>query len=185
MSVPPDRMTVRTGPMKDPNKIMGLPKWAFYVIIAVGLVLAWYIYKRSTSASSASLQTANAGTEPDTTNGLTAADIGGTPSDNSFATNTDAMALEEQIQQLETSLAQLQGSGGGNGAGVGVPVAPPVTDPRGPNPQPVSAPGSPVVSSPSPVGSSGGGGQQPPAIYAPFGNEIPPYVPRLGAFVPT
>ena len=119
MSVPPDRMAARTpGTIKDPNKIMGLPKWAFFAIIIVGVVLAWYIYKRSQSSNAASLQTANAGTEPDTTNGVTAADIGGTPADNSFATQTDAQAIEEQIQSLQDSLFQLQQSNGGNGAGI-------------------------------------------------------------------
>ena len=119
MSVPPDRMAARTpGTIKDPNKIMGLPKWAFFVVIALGVVVAWYIYKRSQSANAASLQTANAGTEPDTTNGVTAADIGGTPADNSFATQTDEMAIEEQIQALQNSLFQLQQSNGGNGAGL-------------------------------------------------------------------
>ena len=119
MSVPPDRMAARNpGPMKDPNKIMGLPKWAFFVIIAIGLVLAWYIWKRSQASNAASLQTANAGAQPDTTNGVTAADIGGTPADNSFATQTDAQALEEQIQALQNSLFQLQQSNGGNGAGL-------------------------------------------------------------------
>ena len=119
MSVPPDRMAARNpGPMKDPNKIMGLPKWAFFVIIAIGLVLAWYIWKRSQANNAASLQTANAGAQPDTTNGVTAADIGGTPADNSFATQTDAQALEEQIQALQNSLFQLQQSNGGNGAGL-------------------------------------------------------------------
>lgn len=119
MSVPPDRMAVRNpGPMKDPNKIMGLPKWAFFVIIAIGLVIAWYVWKRSQSSNAASLQTANAGAQPDTTNGVTAADIGGTPADNSFATQTDETALEEQIQAMQNSLFQLQQSNGGNGAGV-------------------------------------------------------------------
>ena len=119
MSVPPDRMAARTpGTIKDPNKIMGLPKWAFFAIIIVGVVLAWYIYKRSQSSNAAALQTANAGTEPDTTNGVTAADIGGTPADNSFTTQTDAQALEEQIQSLQDSLFQLQQSNNGNGAGI-------------------------------------------------------------------
>lgn len=114
MSVPPDRMAVRQG--GDPNKIMGVKKPVFWVIIALGLVLAFYIWRR-TKNSGSDLQSANAGTQPDT-NGVTAADIGGTPADNSFATNTDLTAIEQQIQQLEQSLFQLQQSNGGNGAGL-------------------------------------------------------------------
>ena len=116
MSVPPDRMAVR--PAGDPNKIMGLDKKVFWVIIALGLLLAFYIWRRSKNTSSSALTSANAGAEPDTTNGVTAADIGGTPADNSFATNTDLSAIEQQIQQLQDSLFQLQQSNGGNGAGI-------------------------------------------------------------------
>jgi hypothetical protein len=111
MSVPPDRMA---GPVRDPNKILGLPKWAFWVIMVLGVILAYYIYKHSTSSSGATLDNSAAGT----TEGVTAADIGGTPADNSFATQTDQTALEEQIQSLQNSIAELEASNGGNGAGV-------------------------------------------------------------------
>lgn len=160
MSVPPDRMAARTpGTIKDPNKIMGMPKWVFFVIIAVGLVVAWYVWKRSQSTNAASLQTANAGTEPDTTNGVTAADIGGTPADNSFATQTDEMALEEQLQSMQNALFQLQQSNGGNGAGINT------TGPGGsPGPTPTGVDitgsqttgGQVTVGPPSPVMKPGG-----------------------------
>ena len=172
MSVPPDRMAARNpGTIKDPNKIMGLPKWAFFVIIAIGVVLAWYIYKRSQSSNAASLQTANAGTEPDTTNGVTAADIGGTPADNSFATQTDATALEEQIQAMQNSLFQLQQSVGGNGAGLPTtgPGGSTGGDPSGAvtpggtmtgtpvvNPIPTPFSGPPDTSTNTPIGTPGG-----------------------------
>lgn len=191
MSVPADRMAPR--PMGNPDKIMGMPKWAFYVVIVLGLILAYYIYKRSTAASSASLQTADAGTEP-TTNGLTAADIGGTPSDNSFATQTDEDALESQIQSLQSSYAQLAASNGGGGAGLqpgspgGSVVNGPIQWPTNPN---TSWP-TPLTNFPTNPGaidtvvSNFGGQSPPPTVYAPFGaNMIPPYVPRGGAFVAT
>lgn len=173
MSVPPERMAPRTGAGMggDPNKIMGMPKWVFFAVIALGLILAYYIYKRSTSNSN-SLTSAAAGTTVDDgttdTSGLTAADIGGTPQDNSFATQTDQTALEEQIQQLQTTLSQLQSTNGGNGASVGPnppstnPITnPPHTEPGG-NPGPVTEgvgpnpPQFPPVRITTPITGSGG-----------------------------
>ena len=113
MSVPAGRMVA---PPKDPNKIMGLPKWAFWTVIALGLILAYYIWKRSSGSSG---QTAADAVNPTTDAGLTAADVGGIPQDNSLGTVTDEMALEQQIQTLENSIAQLQASNNGNGGGVG------------------------------------------------------------------
>lgn len=135
MSVPPDRMASRSGAtVKDPTKIMGVKKPVFYAIVVGGLILAFYIWRRSKNNPN-NLQTANAGAEPDTTNGVTAADIGGTPADNSFATNTDLTALEEQLQALQNSLFQLQQSNGGNGAGLpgGDPGGVSTTPPGGSN----------------------------------------------------
>jgi hypothetical protein len=127
MSVPPNRMTSVSGPgFKDPNKIMGLPKWAFWGVMVVGVILAFYIWKRS--QNNAANTAANSNSDAD--QGLTAADIGGTPADNSFATNTDLTSLEEQIQQMEDSIAQLEASGGGGGAGI--------TNPAGPTTPPIT-----------------------------------------------
>src|SRR5215475_276492 len=120
MSVPANRMAPRSGSVqpKDPTKIMGVKKPVFWAIVALGAVLAIYIYMRSKNQSTSALDEADAGAQPNT-NGVTAADIGGTPADNSFATQTDATALEEQIQQLQNALFQLQSTNGGNGAGIG------------------------------------------------------------------
>lgn len=158
MSVPPDRMApVR--PAGDPNKIMGVPKPVFYIVLILGLILAFYIWRRSKSNPPAS--DVAAGTQPsDTTNGVTAADIGGTPSDNSFATNTDMTAIEEQIKSLQDSLFQLQQSNGGNGAGLPDPSSGGTKTPGGgiPTPTPITFPfpgvntGPPVTATPSPVG---------------------------------
>jgi hypothetical protein len=120
-----------SGPgFKDPNKIMGLPKWAFWGVMVVGVILAFYIWKRSQNSAADSAANSNS----DADQGLTAADIGGTPEDNSFATDTDLTALEEQIQQMENSIQQLEASGGGGGAGIGttqgktpVGIVPPTT----------------------------------------------------------
>lgn len=163
MSVPPDRLAVRTG---DPNKIMGVNKKVFWVVVVLGLVLAYYIYRKSQNNAN-SLATTAAGTTPtDTTNGVTAADIGGTPADNSFATATDETALEEQIQQLQTSLAQLEEANGGNGGlpGPGGSNPSPERNPTGLRPVDISIPvslsaggtGTPLTSPIQGVGSPGG-----------------------------
>lgn len=110
------RVIPRQGPAGPSDRWFGLPKWAVILIGVAGLLLAWYLWKNKDNKSS--LGSVPAGTEPDTTNGVTAADIGGTPADNSFATNTDLTAIEQQIQQLQNSLFQLQQSNGGNGAGI-------------------------------------------------------------------
>jgi len=124
-------MAPRSGTVqaKDPTKIMGVKKPIFWGILALGAILAIYLWMRSRNQNTSALQNANAGTQPDT-NGVTAADIGGVPSDNSFETQTDAQSIEEQIQQLQDALFQLQSTNGGNGAG----ISPPPTTPPGGNP---------------------------------------------------
>lgn len=116
MSVPAERMApVRQA--GDPNKIMGLPKWAFWGIIVVGIFLAFYIYKHSSQNANTSV----APTSPD--QGVTSADIGGTPPDNSIAQNTDLVTLEEQLLALQNSLLQYeQNQPGMAGAGIGPTV---------------------------------------------------------------
>ena len=116
MSVPPDRMAPRTTHVGDPDKIMGLPKPLFWIMIALGLLIAYYVFKHSSSATSTTpAQDSNA-----TTNGVTAADIGGTPQDNEFGTITDEEALQAQIQQMQNSINQLQGAPAGSTTGAGV-----------------------------------------------------------------
>jgi hypothetical protein len=105
-------MAVR--PTGDPTKIMGLKKPVFWGIIGAGVVLFAYLWYRSHNSAN----NAAAAGPTDSSQGLTAADIGGTPADNSFATQTDQTALEEQIQQMQDALFQLQNSNGGNGAGL-------------------------------------------------------------------
>lgn len=41
-----------SAPMGDPDKIMGLPKPVFWIIIAVGAIFAFYIFKKSSSSNS-------------------------------------------------------------------------------------------------------------------------------------
>lgn len=180
MSVPPDRMAPRTGAtMKDPNKIMGLPKWAFWAIIVVGLILAWYIWKRSQSQNAAALQTANAGAQPDTTNGVTAADIGGTPADNSFATNTDAMALEEQIQTLENSIAELEAAHPGSTTGAGIPST--TTPNNYPSPTPIPITNNIESRATTPILDSSGSGINTPIITGRGGIGVPVFHPGVGS----
>jgi hypothetical protein len=110
---------------KNPNKIMGLPKWAFFLILAVGLILAYYLYKRNQTSQD---QTANLGVSPEP--GLTAADIGGTPSDlgtsydtsggQGYDNSAQISALGDQIQSslddLSTQVSSLAGAGIGPSA---------------------------------------------------------------------
>lgn len=112
MSVPAQRMQP-VKPAGDPNKIMGLPKVAFWGIIIFGVILAFYIYKHSSSNANTSVAPTSAD------QGVTSADIGGTPPDNSIAQNTDLTTLEEQILQLQNAMLQFeQNQGGTAGAGI-------------------------------------------------------------------
>lgn len=112
MSVPAQRMQpVR--PAGDPNKIMGLPKALFWGIIIVGIIIAFYLFKHSSSNTNTSVAPTSAD------QGVTSADIGGTPPDNSIAQNTDLTTLEEQILQLQNAMLQFeQNQGATAGAGI-------------------------------------------------------------------
>lgn len=123
MSVPPDRMASRApsgavSPVQS-NKIMGLPKWAFWTIIAAGLILAYYIYKKNQASST------TAATSGNTDNGQLASDLGGTPDQNGLSFN-DVATLEAQLQQEQNSISQLQQEVSGTAAaGVGPGGIPP------------------------------------------------------------
>ena len=57
MSVPSSRMVARTSPTPgDPNKIMGVPKTAFWIIVAAGAILAFYIVRKSGGPSTPTQQ---------------------------------------------------------------------------------------------------------------------------------
>jgi hypothetical protein len=97
---------------KNPNKIMGLPKWAFWSVIVLVVILAYYLYKRNqnnTQNVATPSATDSVSYIPDTS-GLTAADVGGTPSDSGtvyqpgdYTAQFDAIA--QQIGQSESDLA--------------------------------------------------------------------------------
>lgn len=171
MSVPPDRMVPRNaGPIKDPNKIMGLSKPVFFIVVALGIVLAYIIYKRSQNSSAAPATT-------DSNAGLTAADIGGIPADNQFATENDATSLEGQIQALEASLAAAQALNDGSGV---LPTTPGNSIIDGPaqiiNPNdPTSVITQPIMSPPSQGNPGTGYGSTPssPTPQAPIGPHQP------------
>jgi hypothetical protein len=115
---------------KNPNKIMGLPKWAFWLILAGGLLLAFYLYKKNQQNSQD--QTANSGVSP--TYGLTAADIGGTPSDYGTPYDTSGgqvldnsaqiTALGDQLQSSLTDLSSQISALAGSGIGPSAASAP-------------------------------------------------------------
>lgn len=162
--MPPNdpRLVPRQSPGMPSERWFGLPKWAVIAIGIVGLIVAYYVYKKSQANNT----TTSTDVNPTTDAGLTAADVGGIPQDNSLGTVTDELALEQQIQAMQNSIAQLENSNGGNGAGLqgyhsgqtgGGPIpitnGPPNTPPGG-SPGPV--PGLPGQGAKTPVGIGGG-----------------------------
>lgn len=105
---------------KDPKKILGMPKWVFWALMAAILILAYYLYKRNQTSQN---QTANVSPSP----GLTAADIGGTPSDTGTAYDTsggqpvdNSAQIQALSDQLNSSLSDLSSQISGlSAAGVG------------------------------------------------------------------
>jgi len=102
--MPPE--TTSSSPPKDPKKIMGMPKWAFWLILAVGLILAYYLYKRNQSASNNTAASLGV----DSSQGLTAADIGGTPSDYGTPYDTSGGSTVDNSAQIDALGQQLQSS---------------------------------------------------------------------------
>jgi hypothetical protein len=114
-------------PPGNSGKIMGLSKPLFWGIIVVGVIVAYWLYKRNQNAtqSVATPSATDVVSSPDTS-GLTAADIGGTPSSTGtvyqpgdYTAQFDA--INTQLQQSESDLAsQIAGLAS---AGVGTSTA--------------------------------------------------------------
>jgi len=113
-------------PPKNPNKIMGMPKWAFWAMLAGGLILAFYLYKKNQTNSQDTA--ASLGVDP--TQGVTAADVGGTPSDygtpydtsggygadNSAQISALGDQLSSSLNDLSSQVASLSAAGVGPSA---------------------------------------------------------------------
>jgi hypothetical protein len=120
-------------PPEPSKKIMGLPKWAFFALIAGVLILAYYLYKRNQNSQD---QTANSGVSP--SYGLTAADLGGTPSDYGTPYDTSGgqqvdnsaqiSALGDQISSSLNDLSSQVSSLAGAGIGPSSASAPQSND---------------------------------------------------------
>lgn len=124
-------------PPKTPGKIMGLPKWAFWSISVLVVILAYYLYKRNQNNQNQSASTPSATDSvsyiPDTS-GLTAADVGGTPSDSGtvyqpgdYTAQFDA--IQQQIGQSESDLMSQIASVSAAGLGSSTATAPAPNNP--------------------------------------------------------
>lgn len=111
--------------MPEEGKILGMKKWVFFVLLAGVLILAYILYKRNQQN-----QDNTAAYQPQPVMGLTAADIGGTPSDTGTPydvsggqgvdNSAQIAAMGDQISasldQLSTQVSDLAGAGLGPSA---------------------------------------------------------------------
>lgn len=78
-----------------------IPKWVIWSVIALVIIVAYYLWKKRQANNDASIGP----TDPN--QGLASAYIGGVPNDNSFATTTDLLGVQSQLSQMQLSMLQL------------------------------------------------------------------------------